>query len=56
MGRLAEQHDARLVDPFEQRPEIDRVDRAEWLGRVSNAFDQLFVTACDCRRRAANAE
>ena len=34
---------------------IDLVDRAEWLGRVSNAFDQLFVAARDCRRRAANA-
>ena len=55
MRRLAEQHDARVAHPFEQRAKIDFIDRAERLGRVSNAFDQLFVTARDCRRRAANA-
>ena len=28
MGRLAEQHDARIANPFKQRAEIDCVDRA----------------------------
>ena len=35
--------------------EIDRVDRAERLGRVGDPLDQLFFADGACRRRVANA-
>ena len=35
MGRLPEQYDARVADPFKQGTEIDGVDRAERLSGVS---------------------
>jgi hypothetical protein len=55
MGRLAEQHHARVADPFKERTEIDGVDRAEGLSRVGDLFDQPFFTGGDCQRRAENA-
>ena len=52
---LAEQHDARVADPFEQRGKIDGIDRAERLGRVGNLLDQLLLGAGACRRRVTDA-